>query len=193
VSDPELLVQVLARAFDAAGVAYWIGGSLASIVHGFPRLTQDVDFVADLREEQVAAFLAQIAADFYVDPDTAREAVRTRTSFNVIHLETMMKADIFVMPDTDWARSERARRQLAALGDSPETFYVASAEDMILQKLEWYRLTGERSDRQWGDVQGMLKVQGRSLDFAYLRRWAGNLALDDLLNQALADAGLTEA
>jgi hypothetical protein len=64
---------------------------------------------------------------------------------------------------------------------------------MILQKLEWYRPTGERSDRQWGDVQGMFKVQGRGLDFPYLRRWAGDLELDDLLNQALADAGLTEA
>lgn len=192
MSDPEDLIQILARAFDAAGITYWVGGSMASTIHGFARLTQDVDIVADMGEDQVEAFVAELAGRFYADPDMMREAIRTRSSFNIIYLATMMKADIFIMPDTDWARSERARRQRARVGQSAEAVYVASAEDMILQKLESYRLTGERSDRQWGDVQGMLKVQGKALDFDYLRRWAGELGLNQLLDHAFDDAGIKE-
>jgi hypothetical protein len=74
----------------------------------------------------------------------------------------MVKADIFLLPKSPFAASEWSRRQWKQIGpeaDSPAA-YVASAEDMILQKLNRYRLTGERSDRQWGDVQGMLKVPG---------------------------------
>jgi hypothetical protein len=111
-----------------------------------------------------------LEAGFYADGDMMRDAIRNNSSFNVIHLATMVKADIFLLPTSAFAASEWSRRQRKRIGpdpDSPEA-YVASAEDMILQKLSWYRLTGERSDRQWGDVQGMLKVQGTALDFAYL-------------------------
>ena len=107
----------------------------------------------------------------------------------------MVKADLFPRKQTPFGRAEWSRRRLEQIRADGQAgaVYVASAEDMILQKLEWYRLTGQRSDRQWGDVEGMLKVQGRALDFPYLRRWGGELDLNDLLNQALADAGLTEA
>ena len=191
LSEPEIVAQHIIQAFDTLGIEYAIGGSVASTVHGIPRLTRDVDFVAVIADSAIAPLVAALESDFYVDADMIREAIRNTLSFNVIHLPTMIKADIFVRPSTPFALAEwerRVRKQIGPDADSPEA-YIASAEDMILQKLNWYRLTGERSDRQWGDVQGILKVQGAALDFAYLRQWAAELALTDLLKNALADAG----
>ena len=107
----------------------------------------------------------------------------------------MIKADLFFPQPTPFRKSEWQRRQLEQIRPEGEmrSVYIASAEDMILQKLEWYRLTGGRSDRQWGDVQGMLKVQGDRLDFAYLAHWAHELDLSGLLATAFEDAGLTPA
>jgi hypothetical protein len=81
---------------------------------------------------------------------------------------------------------------LESLSGEDETVrvYLSSPEDVILHKLEWYRLGGGVSDRQWGDVLGVLKVQGEALDFGYLRQWAGELGLTELLAAALRDAGL---
>lgn len=194
LSEAEVVAQKVIQAFDAVGIEYAIGGSVASTVHGIPRLTMDVDFIAEMREEQIEALVEKLQGEFYADGDMMREAIRNRSTFNVIHLPTMVKADIFLLPETPFAASEWSRRQRKRIGpeiDPPEV-YVASAEDMILQKLNWYRLTGERSDRQWGDVQGMLKVQGTALDFAYMTHWAAELALTDLLETALEDAGLTQ-
>ena len=194
LSEAEIVAQKVIQAFDAIGIEYAIGGSVASTVHGIPRLTMDVDIIADMCEEQIEALVISLQNEFYADGDLMRAAVRDRSSFNVIHLPTMVKADIFLLPTTPFAASEWSRRQRKRLGtaiDSADA-YVASAEDMILQKLSWYRLTGERSDRQWGDVQGMLKVQGDALEFAYLAHWAEELALTDLLQTSLVDAGLEQ-
>ena len=194
LSEAEIVAHEVIQAFDAIGIEYAIGGSVASTVHGIPRLTMDVDIIADMREEHIEALVTSLQDEFYADGDMMREAIRNRSSFNVIHLPTMIKADIFLLPPTPFAASEWSRRQRKRIGtaaNSPAA-YVASAEDMILQKLSWYRLTGERSDRQWGDVQGMLKVQGTALDFAYLAHWAAELALTDLLQTSLIDAGLEQ-
>ncbi|MES2462907.1 MAG: hypothetical protein V4671_20170 [Armatimonadota bacterium] len=194
LSEAEVVAQRVIRAFDVLGIEYAIGGSVASTVHGIPRLTMDVDIIADMGEAHIEPLVAALQEEFYADADMMREAIRHYSSFNLIHLATMVKADIFLLPTTPFAASEWSRRQYKKIGadlESPEA-YVASAEDMILQKLNWYRLTGERSDRQWGDVQGMLKVQGTALDFAYLAHWAEDLAVSDLLKTALEDAGLEQ-
>ncbi len=65
---------------------------------------------------------------------------------------------------------------------------VASAEDTLLAKLEWYRMGGEVSERQWRDVLGALKVQAGALDLEYLHRWASELGVDDLLERALTQS-----
>lgn len=192
--EPLLVLQRLTQTFDALNIAYFVGGSVASSLHGIFRATQDIDFVADIREEQVDAFVVALEDEFYVDGDMIREAIQTRSSFNVIHLPTMVKADVFLSPVSPWAKEQWARRRQERIGqdEDAETVYLASAEDMILQKLNWYRLGGGISDRQWGDVQGMLKVQGKALEFEYLWHWAEELGLSDLLDRALGDAGLSK-
>jgi hypothetical protein len=192
---PETLIVIdtLVNRLDALGIDYFIGGSVASSMHGIYRATNDADIIVDLTANQVDDFVAALSDDFYVDADMIHEALKHDHSFNVIHLPTMVKADLFPTKRTAFSDSEWRRRRLETIRDSEmQSVYIASAEDMILQKLNWYRLTGERSDRQWGDVQGMLKVQGMALDFAYMAHWAAELGLTDLLETALIDAGMEQ-
>jgi hypothetical protein len=77
---------------------------------------------------------------------------------------------------------------------SPETpderaLPLASAEDTVLAKLEWFRLGAEASERQWADVLGVLRAGGESLDRRYLEDGARELAVSDLLVRALTEAG----
>jgi hypothetical protein len=180
------VTMLVADALEALGVQYAIGGSFASAVHGVIRATMDVDLVADLQQEDVAPFVQALGDAFYADAEMMRGAIGQHRSFNLIHLDTMFKVDVFVARPRDFDRAQLARRQLHLLGEEPERWaYVASAEDTILAKLEWYRLGGEASDRQWRDVLGVLRVQGRRLDRAYMRQMAAGLGVQDLLETAL--------
>lgn len=190
---PDVLevIRCVSQVFSELGVPYYIGGSVASGQYGLPRSTRDVDFIADLREKQVAPFVAALADDFYVDEQAVLRAVRGRRSFNLIHFETVYKVDIFVSALDAWGQMKMQRRQakrLAATLDAPEAF-ISSAEDTVLQKLRWFQSGGGVSERQWDDVLGVLKVQAEALDYAYLQHWARELGLTDLLQRALTDAG----
>lgn len=180
----------VAGVLERLGLPYLIGGSLASSLHGVPRSTRDADLALVLPADRVRELLATLGESFYADEEAARSAVARRASFNVIHLPTMFKVDLFVLADDELARDELARRQRHALGDPPVEVFVASAEDTVLQKLLWYRLGNAVSDRQWSDVVGVLQVQGPRLDRRYLERWASELGLADLLREALAEAAL---
>jgi hypothetical protein len=186
LSEPILVVAKLARVFDALQIPYVVGGSVASSVYGIPRATQDVDLVADVKLAHVDAITSALTGEFYVDADMIREAVQRRASFNVIHLATMFKADVFILQRDAWSREEmmRARAEQFEAPEGNMTIRFASPEDTLLHKLVWYRLGNEISDRQWGDVLGVLKVQGELLDQEYLDRWAPLLDVADLLLRA---------
>jgi hypothetical protein len=185
-SEPLLVVTRLARAFDDLGIRYLVGGSLASAIHGKPLATQDVDLVAEVTLPDVEPLASDLAAEFYVDPEMIRDAIRRRACFNVVHLGTMFKADVFIGRDDVWSREEMARARTEEI-DTPEGWAAdrfASPEDVLLQKLVWYQLGDQVSDRQWGDIVGVIRVQADSLDVAYLRSWALALGVSDLLARA---------
>ena len=183
------VTMMVADVLDALGVSYAIGGSFASALHGVMRATMDADLVADLRLEHTDPLAQALGNAFYADVEMMRDAVRRHSSFNLIHLETTFKVDVFVAKPRTFDRSQLARRQLYLLSEDPECHaYVTSAEDIILSKLEWYRIGGEVSDRQWRDVLGVLKVQGDRLDRDYLRRMATELKVADLLERAFGEA-----
>ena len=178
------------QAFQSLGVPYQIGGSLASSAWGLPRSTQDADLVADLRAAQVLPLVALLHDEYYIDDQMIRDAIHHHSSFNLLHLETMLKVDVFIRKPTafDAATFERARR--ADLADPPEEQAVfTSPEDIILHKLVWYQMGDRVSERQWLDVLGVLKVQGTDLDARYLRKWAAQLGVAALLAQAWEEAG----
>lgn len=186
LSEPILVVANLARVFDALGICYVVGGSVASSLYGIPRATQDVDLVADVRLSHVENITSALAGEFYVDADMIRDAIKRRASFNVVHLTTMFKADVFILQGDSWSREEMARARTEEL-DIPEgkvTVRFASPEDTLLHKFVWYKLGNQISDRQWRDILGVLKVQGEALDQEYLDRWAPLLDVLDLLLRA---------
>ncbi len=190
-TDPLVLARVLGLTFDRLGIPYLVGGSVATSIHGELRTTQDIDFSASFREDQILPFVEALREEFYVDDEMIRSAREHHTSFNVIHLGSMDKADIF-LPREDFRFQQelsRSRRVLLDPTDPASGVNVASPEDAILRKLEWYRDGGGISDRQWRDVLGVLKVQGGTLEFEYLRRWADILEIRDLLERATEAAG----
>ncbi len=175
--------------FEELGLPYLVGGSLASSLHGIPRATQDVDIVVQLSLGDVKPLVQALEATFYIDADMIKEAIRARSSCNIIHLATMFKVDLFILKDEPLARHEMARRQrflLPGLGE--RSLVVASAEDIILQKLIWYRLGNQISERQWKDVLGVLKVRQGALDRDYLDQMAKANGLSDLLLEAFGQA-----
>ena len=178
------------RILERLGLDYLIGGSLAASLHGIPRSTQDADLVVDLPSSRVAELLRALGPQFYADEERARSAVSRQAAFNVIHLETMFKVDLFVLGDDAAAQSEMRRRERHRLGETDaDAAFVASAEDTVLQKLLWYRRGHGVSDRQWQDLVGVLKVQGNRIDRAYLDAWATALDLRELLAEAVTEAG----
>jgi hypothetical protein len=189
LAEPIAVTLAIVRVLDRLGIPYLVGGSLASSVHGIPRSTQDIDLLVELPGKLVSALAAELERDFYVDRDMIEDAVRRRASFNVIDLKTMFKVDLFVSDRRPLLVEEMARRQSIGLGEPPEPVQVCSAEDIIVQKLDWYEKGGRISERQWNDLIGVLKVRKGALDLEYLRRWSADLGILSLLEQALEDAG----
>lgn len=187
VDDLIGVTLLVTSALDACGVPYTIGGSLASSFAGEPRASIDADVLVDLQAQHIPAVVAALEhAAFYVDADSMRRAVADRSSVNVIHQPTSIKVDFFVRGSLLDARQLERRRRVR-IRSAPEAFvYVHSAEDILLQKLHWYRLGGEVSDRQWRDVLSIVRVQGDRLDQSYLQQTAAVLGLSELLARALA-------
>lgn len=190
LAEPLRVAALVGEVFDRMAVPWLVGGSLASSIHGIPRATQDVDLVADLRLSHLVPFVAAMEQDFYCSEDAVRDAIRRRASFNVIHYDTAMKVDVFTLKGDPLARAEMDRRRLHDLGDaSGLRLPLASPEDIILQKLDWYRKGDRVADRQWRDVLGVLKVSGATLNRAYLMEAAERNGLTDLVQEALNAAG----
>lgn len=183
------VVMLVVDAFDRLQIPYLIGGSMASALHGVTRSTLDADIVAELKPEQAKSLVTLLGEDFYVDEEMIIDAVLHRSSFNLIHLKTMFKVDVFVRKERPFDQIQFQRRVEQVLAADPERkAFVATAEDIILAKLEWYRMGGEVSDRQWRDILGVLKVQAGWLDLEYLQKWAAELAVADLLQKAFKES-----
>jgi hypothetical protein len=192
VTAPDLLAAVgpLLDLLQELRVRHYVGGSIASSAHGVARASIDADVVAELGPEHAERLCSNLEGAYYVPEARVRDGIARRASFNLIHLETMLKVDVFVSKDRPFDRRamDRARPSSSETADE-RSLPLASAEDTILAKLEWFRRGGEASERQWSDVLGVLRAGGPSLDSRYLEDGARELAVSDLLGRALAEAG----
>jgi hypothetical protein len=169
------------------GFGIW-SEDLASSLHGIPRATNDVDMVVEITDAHIPLLVEALEVEFYIDSEMIRDAIQHQSSFNIIHLTTMFKVDIFVLQGDVASQEEMSRRSQYQISDTPEQkLFLASAEDVIVHKLYWYQLSGCVSERQWTDVLGVLQVQGEQLDYPYLERMAQQRGVRNLLTQAMQD------
>ncbi len=174
---------------EKLNIPYIIGGSLASTLYGMVRTTQDSDIITEMRLEHIQPFLSALQNEFFIDEEMISDSIQHNSSFNIIHRETMFKVDIFIPRPRPFQQSQlaRAQRQIFELGTEISANF-ASPEDTILSKLEWYRMGGESSERQWRDILGVLKIRANELDLGYLQKWATDLKVTDLLERALKES-----
>ncbi|MEK6608539.1 MAG: hypothetical protein AABZ30_12840 [Myxococcota bacterium] len=192
MTQPDLLAALapVVTELERLGVAYSVVGSVASSAHGIARASLDADLVADLAARHIDSLVTALQGDYYIERDAVTEAVSRRSMFNVVHLATMLKVDVYVLTARPFDVASFGRRRPGELDAfSGRRYALATAEDTVLHKLGWYRDGGDVSERQWGDVVGVLKVQGGDLDVDYMHRWAVALGVDDLLQRAIQEAG----
>ena len=183
------LLGEVARTFDELGIAFCLGGSWASTLHGEPRQTLDIDLIVEMGREQIEPLARALEPRFYVSRDAMQEAVASARAFNIVDPEAGLKVDCFVRGDAAFDREEFARRHVEVVDERTNLRVpVKTPEDSIVRKLLWFRGGGEVSERQWDDVVGLLRVKSADLDATYLQTWAARLGIADLLDRARAEA-----
>jgi len=140
---PLLVTLKVIKALDECGINYLIGGSLGSSIHGIPRATLDADLVADINSSQIECLVDKLKTEFMIDPDMIDDAVKRRSCFNVIHLKTMFKVDIFIVKNTPYDMTEFNRRKPELLAEPDILVNVATPEDIIINKLLGIKMAAE--------------------------------------------------
>jgi hypothetical protein len=179
--------EPLRDALDRVGIRFAIGGSWASTAFGEPRLTNDVDILAEFTEESLVRFIRNLPDGFYADAQEALNAIRLGRSFNVIHMPTAFKFDFFPAAAFKLGLNELDRAiYLADTSLSKAAIPFVTPEDILLAKLYWFRSGGEVSEVQWRDIEGIVRARATTLDHGYLQEAAAKVAVRDLLDKALA-------
>ena len=179
--------QRITAAFDQAGIGYMLSGSFASTYYGAARSTQDIDLVIEATPAQLRVFVESLPSEkYYVELEAALEAHERQSLFNVIDFATGWKIDLIILKAREFSQEEFGRRQRVALADI--SIFVASAEDVIISKLEWSKLG--QSNRHIEDAAGILRLRSQSLDRAYLEKWITNLGLSEQWSNAQRAAGI---
>ena len=193
LETPIELAAAIAKILEELNIPYFVGGGLASSILGETRTTRDADIAILLEETDAPQLIEAMQSDFYISEVAVEEALSYRTNtFNVIHFTSALKADIYLIrPDDNFRKTAISRRIKIYPTDLPSlSFYICSAEDIVLQKLIWYCIARNKSEKQWRDILGVLKLQGDSLDFDYLNYWAAELNVTEECDRALTESGL---
>ncbi len=188
MSQKDFLARLVGKLEDA-GIPYMVSGSLGSSLHGEPRATNDIDLVIDPTAGQLSTFIQSLGEKYYVSPKAAQEAFRNRSMFNVIDYQTGWKADLIIRKDRPFSLEEFRRRIPASVVGIQVS--VISPEDVILSKLEWSK--DSQSEQQLRDALGVAVVQWETLDKVYMRLWARELGVEDLLEGLLSEAEKLES
>jgi len=191
IQDSLSLAGELNELFESINIPYYVSGSVASSIHGEPRSTRDLDLVIAVQLNQIDLLVITLEAAGYYCLSGAVENMKLgqERMLNITHTETIANADIYINDNSPFALSQMNRRLLIELEGIPK-FWVATPEDTILQKLYWGK--DSQSEKQWRDVLGILKLQTSSLEYSYLKEWAKQLNLLDILDSAFNQAGIRE-
>lgn len=190
---PTELLAIFAGFFESQEIPYRVVGSMASMAYGEPRMTIDVDIAAELLAKDVSAIISAFPApDYYVSESAAREAIRRKSQFNVIHIPSGLKVDVIIPPKTPFSVSEQSRvRRITDQGVFAA--WYASPEDVILNKLRYLKMSGGESQKHVRDIAGMLKISGDEIDQEHIRKWAAELNVLDEWQMIVNRLGEREA
>jgi hypothetical protein len=194
IQEHDLLVALIPviEAFKCLGIRYYLSGSIACSVYGLPRGAQDIDFLADIQLEHVCPLIDHLQAAYTINEQALRDAIAQRSGFSLLHLSSLVKVDVMLPRGTAFDSLVSQRAQQLSLIEGYQPIWIASPEDVVLLRLEWYRDGEATADDQWNDILGVLKVQAPTLDLRYLCHVAQTLNVSGLLEQALIDAGIRE-
>lgn len=176
----DVLKEVAAR-LEAAGIAYMVSGSMAMNYYAQPRMTRDIDMVVELRSGDADRIQAMFGADFYCNIDAVRDAIASRSPFNLIHTALVIKVDMIVRNDSAYRRMEFSRRR--AVNVEGMQLWLVAPEDLLLSKLYWAK--DSRSELQLNDARNLIACV-LDLDWLYMERWTAELGVGDLLNEVRA-------
>ena len=191
-SDIDKALEPLLKVFNELNISFYICGSLASSAFGISRTTQDIEMVSNISKDSVNILFERLKKDYFIDSEMILTAIDTQASFNLIHLETMLKIDIFIHKDEIYHQTafNRIQKNRLEQNDNSIQLFISSPEDVIISKLIRYKAGNEISERQWLDILGVIKVQKEKLDKEYLRHWSGELGVYQLLTKAFTDCDL---
>ncbi len=183
--DPLELAAQLHGIFARLNIPYYVTGGAAAITYGEPRTTGDVDIVLGIPQTHLRELVQALEAEgFYV---AGADDAGPGRCLSITHIESAARADLIISGDMDYERLRFARSRLMSIPGFGDIIF-SSPEDVILSKLQWGKR--HQSEKQWRDVLAVMKVQGTSLDFAYLWQWAPELGVADDLSRAFIEAGI---
>lgn len=191
-SDIDMALEPLIKIFKELSISYYICGSVASSAFGISRTTQDIDIVSNIKIESVDTIFEILKKEYFIDKEMILDAINTKTSFNLIHLETMLKLDIFILKNENYHLMTLSRAIEDRLEQNEDSLriFLSTPEDIILSKLIWYKMGDEISERQWLDIRGVIKIQSKNLDLEYLMQWAKELKVFSLLTKAFSECDI---
>lgn len=183
-NSPLRAISDFVTLLDKLEISYLIGGSFASSVQGEYRTTNNIDFLCQIATEKIGSFLSGLDPDFIHDKESVLSSLKSKLSFNIVHEESFTKIDVFSSIGT-FEKSQLERASSVFIDAINMSIKVATAEDIILAKLLWYKKGNMTSERQWNDILGVYKIQKSSLDYAYMSKWADFLDIYSLYIKAI--------
>jgi hypothetical protein len=183
----------LAEAFNRLQIKYFVGGSLATSLHGVMRSTQDIDLIIEVAPYDVDRLSVELGANFEIDIESFREAAKTHRSCNIFFLPEFTRIDIYVPENSSFNFSRMNRRQSVRIPGVATDIFVASPEDAVLKKLEWFRKGEEISRRHWDDVLSLAKLHANALDRPYLEEWAAMLGVSNLIQRLFQEIATSKS
>ena len=177
----DLLIKVLDR-INQLSIPYMMTGGIASIYYGRPRLTHDFDIIVEMDTHQISKLENAFKNDFYISPSTIQDAIDKRSMFNIIHYDSGIKVDFWLIQNEEFDRKRFERRQKHMY--AKRDIFFTSPEDVILIKLLWFKDSQMQKHRD--DAKGVLEIQ-QNLDMDYLRKWAKKLSVQNLLENLMRE------
>ncbi|MBU2502245.1 hypothetical protein KJ682_13015 [bacterium] len=180
MSDQLDFLDLIVSRLDDAGIPYMLTGSVAMSIYAEPRMTRDIDLVVECGGTSASQWVSLFSTDCYISEDAVRDALERTGMFNIIHLESVAKADFIIRSPAEYRQVEFRRRIGKRIGN--RDIQVVAPEDLFLSKLIWWMEGGSEIQRR--DLKLLLDT-AHPLDLDYIEAWAGKLGARDKLKEIM--------